>query len=57
LGEYLSKYLREALLCIETTKEQPIPTPLVKAMIAAMSIILTKIETPPTTTTLCKLSQ
>jgi hypothetical protein len=57
LATYLSKYLREALLCIETTKEQPIPTPLVKAMIAAMSIILTKIETPPTTTTLCKLSQ
>jgi hypothetical protein len=43
----LSKYLREALLCIETAKEQPIPTPLVKTMIAAMSVILTKIENVP----------
>ena len=44
---YLSKYLREALLCIETGTEQPISTPLVKTMIAAMSIILTKIENAP----------
>jgi hypothetical protein len=41
---YFSKYLREALLCIETAKEQLIPTPLVKAMIATMSVILNKIE-------------
>ena len=27
---YLSKYLSDALLCIEAAKEQPIPTPLVK---------------------------
>lgn len=41
---YLSKYLRDALLCIESVKEQPVPTPLVKTMIAAMSVILSKIE-------------
>ena len=44
---YLSKYLRDALLCIESAKEQPIPTPLVKTMIAAMSVMLSKIETAP----------
>ena len=44
---YFSKYLREALLCIETAKEQPIPTPMVKTMIVAMSIILTKIKNAP----------
>ena len=44
---HLSKYLREALLCIETAKEQPIPIPLVKTMIAAMSVMLTKIENAP----------
>src|SRR5258706_9252660 len=44
---YLSKYFREALLCIESTKDQPIPIPLVKTMIAAMSIILTKVENAP----------
>jgi hypothetical protein len=36
---YLSKYLRDALLCIKSAKEQPIPTPLVKTMIAAMSVM------------------
>jgi len=44
---YFSKYLRDALLCIESTKEQPIPAPLVKTMIAAMSVIFTKIESTP----------
>jgi len=44
---YLSKYLRDALLYIESAKEQPIPTPLVKTMIAAMSVILSKIENAP----------
>lgn len=41
---YLSKYLRDALLCIESAKEQPTPTPPVKTMIAAMSVMLTTIE-------------
>jgi len=44
---YLSKYFRDVLLCIESAKEQPIPTPLVKTMIAAMSVILTQIENGP----------
>jgi hypothetical protein len=44
---YLSKYLRDALLCIESVKEQPIPTPLVKTMITAISVMLSKIETAP----------
>jgi hypothetical protein len=42
-----SKYLGEALLCIESAKEHPDPTLLVKTMIEAMSAILTKIENVP----------
>ena len=41
---YFSKYLRDALLCIESAKEQPIHTPLVKTMITAMRAMLRKIE-------------
>lgn len=44
---YLSKYLRDALLCIEFAKEQPISSPLVKTMIAAISVMLTKIGSTP----------
>ena len=44
---YFSKYLRDALLCIESAKEQPIPTSQVKTVIAAMSVIFTKIENTP----------
>ena len=41
---YLSKYLRDALLCIESAKEQPIPTLLVRTMIKAVSVMLSKIK-------------
>jgi len=44
---YLSKYLMDALVYIESAKEQPISTPLVKTMIAAMSVMLNKIENAP----------
>lgn len=48
---FLCNYLRDALLCIEFAKEQLIPTPLVKTMIAAMSVVLTKVENAPDYTT------
>jgi hypothetical protein len=54
MGSRLSKYLRKALLCIESAKEQPIPTPLVKTLIAAMSVVLTKIENTPGHTTVMR---
>ena len=44
---YLSKYLRDALRCIEDAKEHPIPPALVKTIIAATCAILTKIENTP----------
>ncbi len=48
---HLSKYLSEALRCIESAKEQPVPTHLVKTLIAAISVVLTKIENAPDHTT------
>jgi hypothetical protein len=53
---YLSKYLKDALLCIESVKEQPIPTPLVKTMITAMSVMLSKIENALDYNTSCRPS-
>ena len=44
---YLSKYLRDTLLYIESAKEQPIPTLLIKTIITTISIILSKIKTAP----------
>jgi hypothetical protein len=43
---YLSKYFREALLYIESAKG-PVPTSLVKTMIAAISVVLAKFENAP----------
>ncbi|PVH70308.1 hypothetical protein DL98DRAFT_437277, partial [Cadophora sp. DSE1049] len=34
---YLSDYLRKALVCIDSAGDQPVPKPLVKTMITAMS--------------------
>jgi hypothetical protein len=44
---HLSKYLRDALLCIETAKDQPVPTPLVKTIITATYTFLSKVEATP----------
>ncbi|KAG9239801.1 hypothetical protein BJ878DRAFT_531034 [Calycina marina] len=44
---YLSDYLRKALVCIESADDQPVPKPLVKKMIAAMSVLLAKHQNTP----------
>jgi hypothetical protein len=44
---YLSNYLREALLCIEAAKEQPVPTPLVKTIITSTFGLIKKLENTP----------
>ena len=44
---YLSDYLRKALACIDSAQDQPIPKPLVKTMIAAMSVLITKFQNAP----------
>jgi hypothetical protein len=42
---YLSDYPRKALVCIDSAEEQPVPKPLVKTMIAAMSVFIAKFQT------------
>jgi hypothetical protein len=44
---YLSDYLRKALVCIDSAEDQPVPKPLVKTMIAAMSVLITKFQNTP----------
>lgn len=44
---YLSNYLREALKCIESATDQPVPTPLVKTIITATYSLLKKVESTP----------
>ena len=44
---YLSDYLRKALVCIDSTGDQPVPKPLVKTMIAAMSVLISKFQNTP----------
>ena len=44
---YLSDYLRKALACIDSAQDQPVPKPLVKTMIAAMSVLITKFQNTP----------
>ncbi|OBT38979.1 hypothetical protein VE00_10733 [Pseudogymnoascus sp. WSF 3629] len=44
---YLSDYLRKALVCIESAEDQSVPKPLVKTMIAAMSVLITKFQNTP----------
>ena len=44
---YLSEYLRKALVCIDSAEDQPVPKPLVKTMIAAMSVLIAKFQTTP----------
>ena len=41
---YLSNYLREALKCIKSATDQPVPTPLVKTLISAIYALLKKVE-------------
>jgi len=47
---YLSDYLRKALVCIDSAVDQPVPTLLVKTMIAATSVFITKFQNTPDTT-------
>jgi phage-related baseplate assembly protein len=44
---YFSNYLREALKCIESATDQPVPTPLVKTLISATYALLKKVESTP----------
>ena len=44
---YLSDYLRKALVCIDSAGDQPVPKPLVKTMIAAMSVLISKFQNTP----------
>ena len=44
---YLSDYLRKALVYIDTAEDQPVPKPLVRTMIAAMSILIAKFQNTP----------
>ena len=43
----LSSYLREVLLRIESAKEQPVPAPLVKSIIAVMYAFINKVDGLP----------
>ncbi|ATZ56151.1 hypothetical protein BCIN_12g06800 [Botrytis cinerea B05.10] len=43
----LSDYLRKALVCIDSTEKEPVPTPVVKTMIAATSVLITKLQNTP----------
>lgn len=43
----LSDYLRKALVCIDSTDKEPVPTPVVKTMIAATSVLITKLQNTP----------
>ncbi|KAG9245931.1 hypothetical protein BJ878DRAFT_457293 [Calycina marina] len=44
---YLSDYLRKALVCIDSAWDQPVPKPLVKTMLAATSVLITKFQNTP----------
>ncbi|TGO59859.1 hypothetical protein BCON_0040g00020 [Botryotinia convoluta] len=44
---YLSDYLRKALVCIDSAEDQLVPKSLVKTMIAAMSVLITKFQNTP----------
>jgi DNA repair ATPase RecN len=44
---YLSDYLRKALACIDSTENQPVPTSLIRTMIAAMSVLIAKFQNTP----------
>ena len=48
---FFSDYLRKALVCIESAEDQPVPKPLVKTMIAAMSVLITKFQNTPNVNT------
>ena len=41
---YLSNYLRKALACIDSAENQPVLTPLIRTMTAAMSVLITKFQ-------------
>lgn len=43
----LSDYLKKALVCIDSTEKEPVPTPVVKTMIAATSVLITKLQNTP----------
>ncbi|PVH71471.1 hypothetical protein DL98DRAFT_435046 [Cadophora sp. DSE1049] len=44
---YLNDYLRKALVCINAAEDQPVPKPLVKTIIAAMSVLIVKFQITP----------
>jgi hypothetical protein len=41
---HLSNYLRKVLVCIDSAEDQSVPKPLVKTMIAAISVLITKFQ-------------
>ncbi|KAH8665209.1 hypothetical protein BGZ60DRAFT_378811, partial [Tricladium varicosporioides] len=46
-AKYLSDYLRKALVCIDSAENQPMPMSLIKTIITAMSILITKFRNTP----------
>ena len=44
---YLSDYLRKALVYIDSAGDQPVPKPLIKTMIVAMSVLISKFQNTP----------
>ncbi|KAH7370254.1 hypothetical protein BKA65DRAFT_602701 [Rhexocercosporidium sp. MPI-PUGE-AT-0058] len=41
---YLSDYLKETLIYIDSAKDQPVPKPLIKTIIAAISVFIAKFQ-------------
>lgn len=44
---YLSRYLRDALKCVERAGDQPVPSNIVKSMILGITSLVTKIQNMP----------
>ncbi|KAI0831528.1 hypothetical protein F5Y06DRAFT_281512 [Hypoxylon sp. FL0890] len=44
---YLSRYLRDALDCVERAGDQPVPSNIVKLMILGITSLVTKIQNMP----------
>ncbi|KAH8902606.1 hypothetical protein BR93DRAFT_856230, partial [Coniochaeta sp. PMI_546] len=44
---YLSKYLRDALLCVKRAKDQPVPAELAKAMVLGTMSLIVKMQNIP----------
>lgn len=48
---YLSDYLRKVHACIDSVEDQQVLKPLVKTMIAAMSVLIAKFQSTPDVST------